>query len=273
MGRFKVFGLVVVVLGGAGLYWGAGRSGEGLSGTATSPCVSSATHSCAPTSIADAKGEAEWLDIEGLVFTNKNENGKGNTIHWWASHGAYTSSKFFFHLDAKKSKKLSFPCAMDHVFADNKGPANTVFTSTTSSPTSRPAVEAMDYKSPQPISSEGANFYGVRVLEVRNKSSNLTAYVEWLWQDVAAEYEESVESAGEQSSQDFAPQFGVTPYQPILDWDSFTIDYSLYTDKNQIDLGPGKTMQIVLPCVANIAVGQNSRTGDTYPNLEVTQLL
>ena len=125
-----VLGLVAVGVG-VGI---SNNEGPSLSGTATTLCKETSTHHCSPASIVEGPGEAHWNNTSAVKFTNENSHDNGNYIAWWASNGAHTSTTFYFKVDPKTSKTLGFPCPVDHLFADNKGNANTVFTSVVPAP-------------------------------------------------------------------------------------------------------------------------------------------
>ncbi len=200
-----VLGLVAVGIG-VGI---SNNEGPSLSGTATTLCEETSTHHCSPASIVEGPGEAHWNNTSAVKFTNENSHDNGNNIAWWASNGAHTSSVFYFRVDAQDSKTLGFTCPVDHLFADNKGNANTVFTSVVPAPAlednvkqlpeyedlgyrDRWHVPEVDFKDSkyynQPnddmryLTSENEMtlYKGVRVIRVKNKSeNNVVAHIKW----------------------------------------------------------------------------------------------
>ena len=227
--KLVALAVAIVVSGVAAALWTTGGSSKNQTGTATTPCQPTATHLCAPSSIKDAPGEAQWTNTEAVYFKNENNNGNRNDINWWASNGAHTSSVFTFSVEPKTSKLLGFPCAIDHIFADNKGPANTVFTTVSEGPeypvdpsTSKASLHWVDPSAPDPL------LKGVRVLTIKNLDLVDDTNIDWYWQK--------------------------SDLDPSLD-EAKWFDYlGNFQGPYNIVIKPGKTIKIVLPCAANVGL-------------------
>ncbi len=246
--RLILIAVAVALIAGGVAVWQVNSPVGNLAGTATTPCAPTSTHWCAPSYIKDSPGEAEWTNTAAVKFTNNNNDGKKNTINWWASHGKYTSSTFSFEIGNNKTESLAFPCAIDHLYADNKGPANTVATSTGMAVDNPVNAHEPDGRTFNWIDDDtlSVEFNGVKVLTVKNTSGSISATIHWAW-----------EIAG--------------PDNAEIYWDYGDYPAS-FSKKSKIELGPGKTMKIVLPCAANLTIF-NGKLYEDNANLEIVQLL
>ena len=256
--RLILIAVAVALIAGGVAVWQLYSPVGNLAGTATTPCAPTSTHWCAPSYIKNSPGEAHWTNTKAIKFENRNNDGNKNQIKWWASHGKYTSSTFFFNVDTNASKTLEFPCAIDHVFADNKGPANTVFTNTVDLPDIPRVVDPIVQDGYESFVAVGETvemiaghhtFEDVRVLKIKNKDPEEDAYINWAWQKVPNEYQT-------------LKMFEIWGMDDIPPWDGGLAHQ--YSNMNQIDINPLGTATIVLPCNANIGIENNAKRSAAF---------